>query len=240
MPFVTSPQYDTPPDATPIWRYYPIHRFAQLVAHGLFVPTFATLRQGDRCEAAFTAGELQHLDRANREGSFEPHLAAQIEDVTTRHVYVSCWCESDHEGADMWSRYVGPGQDAGVAVASSILYLKEVFEQNDSPMHVGRCTYDYDLGSEGHVQGPRLYLRKRPVFRHENEVRAVLVDPRFASKGMNLPIEAEHLIREVRLCPGATPRFRQDVENLLRSVRVPAARVRNSEMDLRPPDVPRG
>ncbi len=227
-----------PPDGTRLFRYYPRHRLAQLFGGGLWLPTFGKLRVEDPFEAALVAGELAHLDRVNREHPFEPHLARQMDDVTAHHLYVSCWCEREHEGIDMWHRYVGTESDSGIAVVSDVRSLRAALADVDSPVTIRRCSYDLDMNGEGHVTGDRLHFRKRPCFQHENEVRAVFVHPYRPQSGFVVLVDPVNLIHEVRLCPGASEKFRRAVAGMMEEHGIPTGRLRRSEMDVRPPDVP--
>lgn len=238
MAFVEDEKYDTPPDPTRIWRYYRLTRFVQFIEGGLFMPSFATLRKDDGYEAAFTTPELRHMEEASREQAFVPPLAKQLDNVHAHNVYVSCWCESDNEGIDMWSRYVESTGEEGVAVAASVGALKDVFAALDSPMNIGRCTYDHDSAAEGHAEGHRLYFRKRAAFSHEREVRAVLLEPHLPPEGFTLPIDHDRLIQEVRLPRGASDALRDKVKGLLSSVGLSPGRVRPSELEGEPPQVP--
>jgi len=236
----STPSYDTPPDETRLWRYYPRRRFAQLLGEGLFVPTFGKLREreGDPFEAALVPGELAHLEKVNREHPFAPSLARQMDDVRADHIYVSCWCESDNEGMDMWTRYVGTEADGGVAIVSDVRSLRAALANADSPVAIGRCSYDLDMNREGHVTGMELHYRKRPCFRHEREVRATFVHPFRPRAGFTVLVDPVALILEVRLCPDASDKFRHAVGSMLAEHGVPTDRVRRSEIDDRPPPVP--
>jgi hypothetical protein len=233
-----TPDPAVPSDDTRLFRYYPRKRIDQLFGGALFLPTFGKLRELDPFEAALVAGELAHLDRVNREHPFKPHLARQMDDVTARNLYVSCWCGSDHEGIDMWHRYVGEEPDGGVAIVSDVRSLREALADVDSPVTIRRCSYDFDMNHEGHVTGHDLHFRKRRCYEHEKEVRAVFVHPYRPKDGYLVLVDPVSLIHEVRLCPGASEKFRRAVEAMMEEHGIPPDRLRRSEMDVRPPEVP--
>jgi hypothetical protein len=120
--------------------------------------------------------------------------------ATPRRVYVNCWHIGDHESMAMWRGYGGGAY--GIAIRSTFARLDaaipEFFKSEsrgadprahvtfkgfwrDEPIQLGRVQYlDYSslterLPHEFNIYG-RLICKSLP-YRHENELRAMFVDP---------------------------------------------------------------
>ena len=138
----------------------------------------------------------------------------------------------------MWTKFVGSNEDAGLAVGTTIRQLKAVLDHHESPSNIGRAQYDYSPDAVGHVAGHRLYLRKRPEFAHEKEVRAVLCDPRpGVLPGIILLVDHAAFVEEIRLCPHAPTWFRELVEDAAYGAGVTRGCIRRSSLDDRPPQL---
>jgi hypothetical protein len=237
VPYAEDQNYDTPPDETRLWRYMSCAKFLYFLEHGLFLPSFETLRQTDPFEGTHTAGELDHLERLTQAGRFAQHLPTLYEAIYTTHTFLSSWCEGPSENSAMWRSFVGTSVDCGVAIGTTVRALKGALFSNDSPSNIGRARYDFSADASGHVEGHRFFLRKRPELAHEREVRAVLYDPRHYSPGITLPVENPSFVEEIRVCPGAPTWFLTQVTTLATKAGVRRGRVRRSSLDEKPASV---
>lgn len=236
MPTDDDATYDTPPDDAAIWRYLTFSKFALFLRTGLWVPTVRLLRTIDPFESSYTYGELAYLEQLTRSARFVQHLPTLSEHLAKDKTFISCWFEGESENVGMWALYVGSATDAGVAIRTTVGKLKAVLAPLEQPFNIARATYDFDPDATGHVAGHRLYFRKRPELRHENEVRAVIVDLRPGhQEGFTVPVAHGDFIDEVRLCPRSPRWFRELVQDETRRAGVPAGRVLRSQIDRHPP-----
>lgn len=182
MPYDAHDEVNTPPDETVLWRYMDFTKFVSLLdRRALYFARADTL--GDPWEGADATLSAQEFREALRaaagEGAWqklEPTVGKGIR-VFRKYVWISCWHMSEQgESAAMWQAYAA--REAGIAVRTTVKRLKAAIAKATDRVHIGRVRYlDY---SHERIQSTKVFhrfLSKRQSFRHENDVRALLLLP---------------------------------------------------------------
>jgi hypothetical protein len=132
-----------------------------------------------------------------------------------QEIYISSWHHNDVESAAMWRLYLK--SDEGIAVQTTVGRLKDSLEAYlVHSVLIGTVEYlDYDSTfiPEDNMFAP--FLCKRRSFAHENEVRAIILDPASVSTGVRVAVSLETLIENVYLAPTTPDWILQAVQSLL-------------------------
>jgi hypothetical protein len=171
-----------------------------LLDHALFFTSGKTLSELDKYEGQATVSEVSAL-------ALEPATISELESKFNQPVqaqfFFNCWHMNDSESDAMWKIYVeGTG---GVAIRSTITRLKHCFDKSPQDISLGRIRYIND--EAGHFDHPlRRYMRKRPAFRHEQEVRLVFYDENkqhTGHRGISIPVDVGVLVERIVISPRA-------------------------------------
>lgn len=226
--FKETPEFDTPPDDTTIWRYMDYTKFiAILVDEALFFSRGDKFR--DRFEGSVPKKvaeernrmwkEFQELEGKNPEDEQQSNEEFdKLAQLDRKLVAINCWYIDDAESDAMWQLYL-KGQGEGVAIRSTVGRLIKAFENDRRDVHIGVVKYiDYDRGTFEIHSSFSQFLHKRLEFKHENELRAMV---RLASKmpsggkfdyfksvpqvehGIEIRVNLQALISEIIVAPGA-------------------------------------
>jgi hypothetical protein len=201
MPYQPHPSFKTPEDRVAIWRYMDLAKLcALLVDKALYFCSPAVLAQADPFEGQpflhiddirrdlTTAKDddinrITHSDFA-RKSTFVAYLEKNSLTLqqylrsrwsTFMHAnFVNCWHMNDDESQAMWKIYAG--ENAGIAVQSTVGRLKEALRKVPFPVCLGEITYvdrdQYVRQWEGASRSP--YMFKRKEFEYEREMRALI------------------------------------------------------------------
>ena len=171
------PSFERPSDDTVLWRYMDFTKFVSLLdRQALF---FA---RGDLLEDPFE-GTIPKANAAVSPQLIEQSIPEEFLEEATQaratvfrqsrpSILVNCWHENDYESAAMWKLYAK--DNAGIAIRTNFNDFASSLT-DDQDIHVGRVKYiDYETDPipETNIIDPFLY--KRPSFRHEQEVRAII------------------------------------------------------------------
>ncbi len=180
MPIEPYPQtgYEPPDEDAPIWRYMPLNRFGDLM----------TSSQLYFCRADLFEDENEGLPTEDYARSVCANMKANIDNVIGDLVqqkegyYISCWHLFDHETARMWRKYA----EAGVAICSRYRLLKVALDAMPERAMLGLVRYGFD-----HVGWNilRFITTKRPDFKHEREVRALIWKPEWAGRNRHIDLD---------------------------------------------------
>jgi len=171
----------------------------------LFFASTRTMARDDWFEGQFTPAEL--IDRG-----LDAETMKEIDDRYHRsalsRLFFNCWHMNDGESDAMWKIYVnGTG---GVAISSTTTRLRQCFQNTSEDVSLGKIRYavgDHGYDADNLV---RRYMRKKPAFRHEQEVRLVFYDE--ADKHSNssevmLNVDVPTLIEKIIVSPKAEKWF---------------------------------
>jgi hypothetical protein len=196
-----------------IWRYMDLFEFISILdKKALFFPRTDNL--GDPFEGSFP-----QINVKRRQGMFSTHDGPGL--VTISDYYkkfikctlISCWHLNDDESDAMWKIYVKGGE--GIAIQSTVGRLKTslLSYPKHSTISVGKVAYiNYDKDKiPDDTLAP--YFRKRKIFIHEREYRAIIQSIKYKDngdidfskstfkKGLDVNVDFENLIENVYLSP---------------------------------------
>lgn len=209
----------------PLWRYMKLTTLLYMLTEKrVFIPKLNTLQKGDKFEGWLDLQNGQpdkmkrhlalkeHEDWFRREkgGTTEsweksapPELSALWLRELAKRRCVWCWHQSEHESMAQWVIY---GREAGVAIRSDAESVLETFKPAD--VVYGEVQY-VDVGQIPVAASSHLrwhpYFLKHSSFKHEQEVRFVLMDESDWLDGRVVKVAPETLIKEVVISPLLLP-----------------------------------
>ena len=186
-----------PPDGATIWRYFSLPKLLHtLQKKSLFFPSVSMLE--DPWEGHWTEDEFQNVIATFKKlPDFDLDWANVIREVNKKSTFVSCWHQSDHESAAMWTTY---GTE-GIGVKSTVGALKSAFEVEERPIGIAVVRYTDQLPDVPPLT--QAVFRKRPSFEHEHEIRAVCFDSSAQEDGIHVRVELEKLVQGIYVSPRA-------------------------------------
>lgn len=201
---------DIDPDA-PVWRYFDFAKFVALLQTRSLYFSRADLL-GDPLEGSFTqayAAQREAMLADPPEGRTRDELAKvfrhneRIFAQMPRACYVNCWHLGDHESMAMWRGYGGGAY--GVAIRSTFERLDTAipesldFESHQEQIYIGKIHYiDYTSLTTNLPHAFNVYGRlmcKSLAYRHENEVRAIFINPAAGFFGIRTAVWSRRLRR---------------------------------------------
>lgn len=230
------------PSAT-LWRYFSFAKFCSLMQRQeLF---FALVSEMEDKFEGFVSHPPRRTpgDRLWEAERFVRELLRTIAGTAL----ISCWTEAEHESSLMWNSYAG---EEGVAIRTSFHDLQESLLMADAglPVTFGRVKYIDYLQQEVPRFGWAPLFHKRPEYRAEDEVRAVLPGPPWNNiakqkglacipldsdvaeqRGRYVPVNVGILVKDVVVSPQAAPWFVELVQSVLDQSSVTAS-VRSSTL----------
>jgi len=218
-----------------IWRYQSLSKFISTVAkRALFFSRFDKLQRDDPYEGSVPLANIKSREEIlarlppDRVRSTQDTIEA-LWDITyaaQRGIGVNCWHVNDHESMAMWKLY--GLRDDGVAIRSTFGRLCRSVQEVNEDVLVGLVNYlDYeDPHGEVLPHDNALYpvMHKRKSFEHERELRAVIVPVpntawaeflRMGLAGIDVPVNLDVLVEEVRVAPAAAQWFSDVVREVV-------------------------
>ena len=172
--YVESPYCNPPPGDAVLWRYMDFTKFVSLLEKSALFFARAD-KLGDPFEGSFSKVNEAMRPVLYADTPVEKVLNALANSLKSRirFTLISCWHESPHESAAMWSLY--SRETEGIAIKTNFDFFKRSLTCSES-IYVGRISYaDYEnhFIPENNLFSP--FLHKRQSFEHEREVRAITV-----------------------------------------------------------------
>lgn len=218
--------FQQPPDETKkVWRYMDFTKLVSMLE--LRTLYFARAdKLGDSFEGSYPRINIlarqqvpvalppEHRDKYPEIVAF---LSEENRQWPTR-IAINCWHLNDHESAAMWKLYLKSNE--GIAIQSTYQKLRDCFANEQDPIFLGKVNYiDYDtewIKGEANLLSP--FVHKRMSFKHEDEVRAVIVrwpwkEPAI-DHGLHIPVDLGSLIERIYIAPDSPHWF----ESLVKSV----------------------
>ena len=264
MPYEKHEKFETPEElGTCIWRYMSFTKLLALLNDSaLYFARADKLTEMDPFEGSYTLVNASVLHAswdmatpelwAERNIHSEDELMRYIEGKknmfeimasTMREMhFINCWHLSEGESDAMWKLYSG-AQD-GVCIRSTLGGLIDSFTDTEERVFIGKVQYlDYtkEAIDEGLAFAP--FLSKRLSFRHEEELRAIIVrskdtEPvyfhrdgspataenyqnfRLKNKypdrhGLSVPIDVSKLVDEVYVSPTSGTWFNDLIQSMI-------------------------
>lgn len=220
--------FEAPPDVnTKIWRYMDFTKFVSLLdKESLFFIRSDCLN--DPFEGTYPLKNIQ-----------DPQLrSVDSKDITEnrkkmrKYTLVNCWHMNENESAAMWNIYTKNLN--GIAIRSTFDRLRTSFskssddtsESSDYTVYIGTVKY-IDFLKERLPELNMLYpyVHKRDSFKHEHELRAVIMDwkrefqPEIREstleKGEYIKVDIHRLIERIFVSPNSERWYIDLVESLL-------------------------
>ena len=261
--FIDHPVFTCPDDNAVIWRYMKLSKFFNMLTSGELYFSKVDLL-GDPYECAMPwenvkrwkqnrfdeieeqikqlPPNLSQKDReeriANIRAYLEPTEARRLDNWSAlmQYTYVNCWHINECESAAMWSLYLRGAE--GVAIRSSIGKLKQAVANDQRETCIGKVSYiDYQKDFIPVTNGFYPAVHKRNSFAHENEVRAVFLDPMQirgkhepTKPGVRIASDMDALIDCVLLAPTSKPFVTETVSSIVGKYAFDSSKVVRSEL----------
>ncbi len=207
-----------------LWRYMDFTKYVSLlVEKQMFfsrADKFDDPYEGATSHANKPLRKIAYGDIPIPEEAFKQ--ASEFNEWARQWVYISCWHMNKHESAAMWKLYAKT--DEAVAVQTTYAKLFEVLTKNTYLGLVNYIDYEKDWLPEDNGFWP--YVHKRLSFKHEQEVRGVILDIPLTNNGSidlkatnsevgrSVSVSIDDLIEAVYISPTAPEWF----ADLVRSI----------------------
>ena len=207
-------------ESIPIWRYMEMSKFSLLVTRKKLWFSRGDLL-GDEHEGTYPECMVRKRESKWSNDELNSRIRRGSKEGR-KHTYVSCWTKQDPESFAMWKIYTPNA--TGIAIQSTFNRLKDSLKDEINDIFIGKVEYiDYD--KIGKITDPYLWfinsiLRKRKVFKHEQELRAFIRKiPKggFSQRskptiveGIYVPVDLNILIDKIFLAP-TSPQWQFDL-----------------------------
>lgn len=246
-----------------IWRYMSLEQFLYMLKF-----KFLYLRRvdsfEDKFEGSLTRKTYDRLMESYKEKGLSEDVIKFRESCSRLHLrnyYVSCWHQAPHESAFMWQQY--GAKEGAIAIRSSYRQLVTAIEDANadvnSEIYFGKVKYlteNQDISKHPHDDLDRC-MHKKNAFKHENEIRVLMILPNGAiegkynnkgelclpednaKKGKPIPIDLACLITEIRISPLALSSTKEILLDVIdaynkRNNKVFSKPIKKSELTLNP------
>lgn len=214
--------YHLPNDAdAKLWRYMDIFKLIDILeTSSLFfacLTSFADPYEGMPSDYLMKLIAMEAYGATEGDKVYDYAKSCTIDGMQRmrKHYAVSCWHESEHESAAMWSIYSG---SKGIAMQTTVGRLCDSFDCAKEDINIGRVRY-FVSEEEGWSKSYAYPLWKRTSFEYEREVRAVVYgDPEASNleRGLKVPIDPKVLIEDIFMSPTSSKVELQALSALLR------------------------
>lgn len=187
---------NTPPDGTEIWRYLDVFKFVDLL-----LTSELFLCRLDRLDDPFEGRLPESV--LNRDAYVQENIQT-IEATVRECVCVNCWHCRDAEVPQMWHEYAAGG--TGLAIQSTVGGLKAALASATGDQFIGSVTYLDHKHADCLVNGRDLTAAlclKDHSFRHEHEVRVLIITNDDGTPGTRAKVNLSQLIDKVVVGPCA-------------------------------------
>ena len=183
-----------------------------------------------------------HFDKY--EGTLPDHIFNRLHQnqkwTPPTHIYVNCWQSDNHESEAMWRLYLSNNE--GVAVRSTVGSLRSALPSGSAIRRVRYIEYgDEDLASDTtnvlYRDSYAAMTYKRRAFKHENEIRAMIISHENNSPVKKYDVCLATLVDAVVVAPDMPQWFHDIVADVTRKYCVQYGidiNVERSTLDLSP------
>ncbi|MDO4308458.1 MAG: DUF2971 domain-containing protein [Eubacteriales bacterium] len=213
-----------------IWKYMSLSKFIQIILTSTL--WFNRLDNfEDVFEGVYPQGNRRKIYYNNAEKS-EKEIN-EIQKITRKKVYVSCFHINEYESAAMWKLY---SSDEGVAIKLNMKSLKASFDAEEKRIYIERVRYvDFSRDFIPDNNIVHLALSKRKSFEHEKELRCIFYDykAKYSQQtGVSIKVDINELIKEVYISPYAPSYLKNQVEKISEIFGLKANVIRSPLYDL--------
>jgi len=198
----------------------------------------------DKYELGSTDYEAQLLYKHLSQQHSAEGAARIVAETVTRlneekaKIYLSCWTEEKDESYAMWKVYLG-GKE-GVSIVSNYDSIEAAFRKATHTFRIGKVSYCNSINPEIELDTEKIVFKKKRFYTYENEIRIyyhrqhlfgadpgreielnranITEDEYYAltSKGFDVEIDIEALIKHIRISPFAGKHFELLVREFLK------------------------
>lgn len=213
-----------------IWKYMSLSKFIQIILTSTL--WFNRLDNfEDVFEGVYPQGNRRKIYYNNAEKS-EKEIN-EIQKITRKKVYVSCFHINEYESAAMWKLY---SSDEGVAIKLNMQSLKASFDAEEKRIYIEKVRYvDFSRDFIPDNNIVHLALSKRKSFEHEKELRCIFYDYKAEysqQTGVSIKVDINELIKEVYISPYAPSYLKNQVEKISEIFGLKANVIRSPLYDL--------
>lgn len=221
-----------------IWRYMNFSKFIDMLrTRTLFFASIEKLTELDKHEGSITAREKENWDSLT---SYLKEIYPPYEDPAKKRlkslnnnrslVFANCWCMSDYDSDLMWNK-IRP-EEYGLAIQSTVKRLKDSMN-TEYKTHISTVEYsDNYSGIDDHFIRP--FLRKKPQFRDEHELRVFISIPPLdepiiaelgltwekPDDGIRVRVDLDMLIEKIYVSPKSKNSFIAEVKSNLDALKL--------------------
>lgn len=166
-----------------------------------------------------------------------------------KHHFLNCWHINEYESGAMWKLYTKSTES--VAIQSSFQRLSDSLKDEQKDVFIGTVRYldrnQEAIPMDNHIE---IFLHKRPSFRHEQELRAIMIEPwnkvqegtfvyyddmkaKINVEGLHANVNLDILIEKIYFSPNAPKWFKNILKTILHKYSIDKP-VEDSELDNRP------
>jgi hypothetical protein len=217
-----------------IWRYMDFTKFVSLLDKSSLFFTRAD-KLNDPFEGSCPENVVRYY--AKKEGfNYLPEFYQELKKFT----FVNCWHLNEYESAALWKLYLKSNE--GIAIQSNFVRLKNSFKDEEHDIFIGKVRYtDYTTCKERGRAFAYPILYKRKLFKHEEELRAVIstipkTDPPWKptkDDGIYVHVDLDILIDKIYLAPISPKWHAELLQSLIQRYHL-AKEVKHSDLDSEP------
>lgn len=223
--------YSIPDINTKLWRYIDVNKFEDLLRTKSLFFTRASFFNDEgvigiksnisklddklRAEGKDKLRSLRnHGALLNPEKSIDQMSTEQVDRYHTavkynrENTFICCWHMNNYETDTMWKAY-----QADVVIQTTYERLLNAIDDRNVELNIGKVNY-LDR-SDDNVESNHIWF-KRPEYRLENEVRAVLGDIQVNDElhGVKRPVDINELIESIYISPNANDEIREKLTSI--------------------------
>jgi len=228
---------------TMVWRYVDFAKFYSMItSKSLFLCRADNFP--DEFEGSYSDKNLiqrsgldrMRCDTAPCDRGIQSRRPRYSNEELRKRMNICCFHLSDHESTAMWELYTIEKQ--GIAIQSTINRLNKSIDESFDIV-IGKVNYvDYREEKIAEISEFHPFLSKRIFFRHEKELRVLLLHNQTEIKNLNqfgttLPINLDSLIERIYISPKSSTWFRELIEHSLEANDLGCS-VHQSNLDMKP------
>lgn len=204
-----------------LWRYMDLASFISLIVDES-LPFIRSDLFEDKFEGKLPKQAAILIDQRIREinDGRAPSKYSERLDEVRKTIYLSCWCNEEHEMVHMWKIY---SKEFGVAIETNYLSLINCITTTDViyPTLIKYIDFDNDA-IDWKSNGLTVFTLKRKEYKSENEFRLVLPFPNSMEKQLFNYTDVDERINARRILYNNTPviKCKIDIQQLIKKIHV--------------------
>jgi len=203
--FQVHPEFEQPEDSAILWRYVDLARYADLLLKKQLF-----FSRADRFEDPFE-GRMSKTSINESLDDIDKIEEVKRQNEKRTEITISSWHHNNSESYAMWKIYAKGSY--GIALQTTLADLKRSFDATDKPIYIGKINYYDDNAQPIRVHNNSFipFLRKRMIYKYENEVRCCYILSPYAEQfewqqqddynGVFIDVDLNAMIERVYISP---------------------------------------